>query len=67
MLVKDPVKRLSLLKDVKNHPWFSKHISFEAIANRTEPAPFVPERRTENSEKLFGSDKSVEAISHLFL
>lgn len=68
MLIKDSGKRLKTLKEVKSHPWFSKHINLTEIETKSLTAPFVPSVRTED-DKLFAQPRSagVEAIAHLFL
>lgn len=68
MLIKDPKKRIKTLREVKEHPWFTKNFDFSKIATKEIPAPFVPEERREE-EKLYTLAKSpeVEAVSHIFL
>lgn len=58
LLVKDPKKRLGGgaedAKEIKAHPWFGeKFINWEAIVNKTEKPPYIPNLQNEDDADHF--------------
>ena len=44
LLVRDPARRLGVrgAQDIKNHPFFSRHIDFKKLWQKAIPPPFKP-------------------------